>query len=41
MPRFHFHIVEDERVVNDEEGQDFSTKKGKNFPKMRLFAEKR
>jgi hypothetical protein len=24
MPRFHFHIVEDERVVEDEEGQEFS-----------------
>ena len=24
MPRFHFHIVEDERVVKDEEGQVFS-----------------
>jgi hypothetical protein len=24
MPRFHFHIVEDERVVNDEEGQEYS-----------------
>ena len=24
MPRFHFHIVEDERVVNDEEGQEFT-----------------
>jgi hypothetical protein len=22
MPRFHFHIVEDGRVVTDEEGQD-------------------
>jgi hypothetical protein len=26
MPRFHFHIVEDERVVKDEEGQVFSEK---------------
>ena len=26
MPRFHFHIVEDERVVKDEEGQEFSEK---------------
>jgi hypothetical protein len=24
MPRFHFHVVEDERVVQDEEGQEFS-----------------
>jgi hypothetical protein len=24
MPRFHLHIVEDERVVKDEEGQEFS-----------------
>ena len=24
MPPFHFHIVEDERVVKDEEGQEFS-----------------
>jgi hypothetical protein len=24
MPRFHFRIVEDERVVKDEEGQEFS-----------------
>jgi hypothetical protein len=24
MPRFHFHIVEDERVIKDGEGQVFS-----------------
>ena len=24
MPRCHFNIVEDERVVKDEEGQEFS-----------------
>ena len=24
MRRFHFHIVEDERLVKDEEGQEFS-----------------
>jgi hypothetical protein len=24
MPRFHFHVVEDERVVQDEEGREFS-----------------
>jgi hypothetical protein len=24
MPRFHFHIVEDGRVITDEEGQVFS-----------------
>jgi hypothetical protein len=27
MPRFHFHIVEDERVVKDEEGQEFAEDK--------------
>ena len=24
MPRFHFHIVEDGRVIIDEEGQEFT-----------------
>ena len=24
MPRFHFHIVEDGRVVTDEEGQELT-----------------
>ena len=24
MPRFHFHVVEDGRVIIDEEGQEFT-----------------